>query len=261
VAPRGPRHETFAIESSRLGEVRRINLYLPTRTSGADVQIPVLYVLDGGDDEDFPHPGIFATIDLAIRTGEMRPLVVVGIENTERRRDMTGPTQRASDETIAAHVGGSAAFRGFIRDELMPVIRRRVGPSSQRAIVGESLAGLFVVETLFVEPELFDVYIAVSPSLWWNDAALARSAGTWFRAHSRLRNILYLAHGGDDDRDDAIAALGVALRSSAPPGLAWTFEPRSDLRHANIYETVMPSVFRSLWPPEGDARSDVGIGR
>jgi hypothetical protein len=77
---------------------------------------PVLYMPDGGLQEDFPH--VATTVDTAIRAGEMRPLIVVGIENTERRRGMTGPTQVDEDRKIAPRVGGSAAFRGFIRDEV-----------------------------------------------------------------------------------------------------------------------------------------------
>ncbi|MBK7769478.1 MAG: hypothetical protein IPI48_02800 [bacterium] len=63
-------------------------------------------------------------------------------------------------------VGGSAAFRTFIRDELMPEIGKRYRGNGRTAIVGESAAGLFILETFFIEPTLFDTYIALSPSLW-----------------------------------------------------------------------------------------------
>jgi hypothetical protein len=69
--------------------------------------------------EDFPH--VTATVQSLITAGAMRPFIVVGIENPERRRDMTGPTEVAEDRKIAPRVGGSAAFRTFIRDELMPM--------------------------------------------------------------------------------------------------------------------------------------------
>ncbi|WP_198422011.1 alpha/beta hydrolase-fold protein [Stenotrophomonas acidaminiphila] len=59
----------------------------------------------------------------------------------------------------------------------MPEIERRYRTTGSRGIIGESLAGLFIVETLFEQPTLFDTWIAFSPSLWWNDAALTRSAG------------------------------------------------------------------------------------
>src|SRR5262249_20910449 len=118
-------HQTFTLESKVLGETRRINVYTPPGHGDASgVTYPLLYMPDGGDAEDFPH--VIATVDAAVRAGEMQPLVVVGVENTERRRDMTGPTTVASDKAIAPHVGGSAAFRAFFRDELMPAMRARV---------------------------------------------------------------------------------------------------------------------------------------
>ena len=238
-------HETFTLVSKALGEPRRIHLYRPPGVAST-TPLPVLYLLDGGDDEDFPHPGVLAAIDLAIRAGDMRPLVVVGIENTERRRDMTEPTQVESDKKIAPHVGGAAKFRAFIADELIPRIKREVRVTKS-AIAGESLAGLFVLETLFAEPTLFDTWIAISPSLQWNGGALARSARRWLETHPALAGTLYLARAGDD-YVEPIDTFAAALRSSAPRGLTWFYEPRGDLHHANIYETVAPAVMRRLWP-------------
>jgi len=175
-----PPHQTFTVDSRVLGETRRINLYTPPGYERSrDARYPVLYMPDGGMEEDFPH--VANDVDVAIRAGEMRPVIVVGIENTERRRDMTGPTEVEEDRKIAPRVGGSAAFRAFIRDELMPEIGRRVRGNGQTAIVGESLAGLFVVETFLLEPALFDTYIALSPSLWWNAQALVLSMGGSYR--------------------------------------------------------------------------------
>ena len=130
--PKQVAHETLTLMSKALGESRRIHLYKPPGFANMPGPLPVLYLLDGGDDEDFPHPGVLAAIDLAIRAGEMRPLVVVGIENTERRRDMTSPTEVETDKKIAPHVGGSAAFRAFIRDELMPMVKQKVRRAARR---------------------------------------------------------------------------------------------------------------------------------
>lgn len=161
-----------------LGERRRINIFRPTiygeRIDGA---LPVLCVLDGGMAEDFLH--IAGLVQVLVSNGGMRAMLVVGIENTHRRRDMTGPTSHSEDLKIAPEVGGSAAFRRFIREELLPTVRARYGTSQETAIIGESLAGLFVMETLALEPELFDAYLAIDPSLWWNTAGLVKSAGDW----------------------------------------------------------------------------------
>ena len=168
--------QTFTIRSRVLGETRRINVYLPAvYADSPSVRLPVLYMPDGGIKEDFLH--VAGLVQVSAGNGTMRPFILVGIENTQRRRDLTGPTTVHDDSTIAPVVGGSAAFRRFIRTELMPLIRSRYRTTGETAIVGESLAGLFVVETFLREPDLFDTYIAFDPSLWWNDAKLVDEAG------------------------------------------------------------------------------------
>jgi Predicted hydrolase of the alpha/beta superfamily len=144
-----PTHDTLMLASRALGETRRINVHVPRAYLASDTsRFPVLYMPDGGLDEDFPH--VVNTIDSLIALGAIRPVIVVGVPNTQRRRDLTGPTRVATDSAIAPRVGGSAAFRGFWRDELVPAIDARYRTTSERAIVGESLAGLFIVETFFV---------------------------------------------------------------------------------------------------------------
>jgi hypothetical protein len=241
-------HQTFMVDSKVMGEARRINLYTPPDYDKApDARYTVIYMPDGGVEEDFPH--VTADVDAAIRAGEMRSVIVVGIENTERRRDMTGPTRVEEDRKIAVHVGGSATFRAFLRDELQPLITARVRGNGQTAIVGESLAGLFVMETFFEEPRLFDTYIALSPSLWWNDQALVRAAAGRLGAQPPLTRTLYFATAGDDELDDAAKALSTALRAAAPAGLTWSHEPRPDLLHSTIYRGASPGIFRKLFPP------------
>jgi predicted alpha/beta superfamily hydrolase len=242
-----PPHQSFTLESATLKETRRINVYTPPGYDAGDgARYPVLYMPDGGVEEDFPH--VTTDVDAAIRSGQMRPVVVVGIENTERRRDMTGPTEVETDRQIAPHVGGSRRFRAFLRDELMPMVRERIRGNGQTAIVGESLAGLFVMETFFEEPALFDTYIALSPSLWWNGQALVRGAERSLKAQPRSGKTLYLAVAGDDDRGDAVKAMVAMLRTAAPKDLKWDFEPRLDLLHSTIYRGVSPGAFRKLFP-------------
>ncbi len=249
-APPVPPHETFAIASARVGETRTITVYLPPGyAAAAGRRYPVLYMPDGGLAEDFPH--VASDVDAAIRDGGMRPLIVVGIENTQRRRDMTGPTEVESDRTIAPHVGGSAAFRAFLADELMPEVRRRYRTDGRSAIIGESLAGLFVLETFFLQPHLFDTFIALSPSLWWSGGALLRSAPAALEGWPpRLRRTLWVATASDDDIDGAGQRLQAMLAAHAPAGLAWHYDPRPDLHHADIYRRASPAILRDLFPPE-----------
>ncbi len=242
--PAAPAHESFVIQSQRLQEARTINVYLPP--ADAAPAHPVLYMPDGGVAEDFPH--VAATVDAGIRAGRIAPLLVVGIENTQRRRDMTGPTEVDSDRRIAPVVGGSAAFRAFIAEELVPEIERRYRTTGSRGIIGESLAGLFIVETLFEQPALFDTWIAFSPSLWWNDAALTRSAGERLRGMPGLRGRVLLAWGDEDTIGPHAQALSDTVERAALPGLQWQAMPRPDLRHDTIYTALETMAIERMYP-------------
>ncbi len=248
-----PPHETITLESQVMQETRRINVYLPPGYAAADpMRYPVIYMPDGGLQEDFPH--LANTIDAAIAAGEMRPVILVGIENTERRRDVTGPTEVESDRQIAPRVGGSALFRAFIADELIPHIDARYRTTGEAGIIGESAAGLFIVETFFLQPELFDTWIALSPSLWWNNHELVDKAAERLAARPDLVGTLYLSSAEETDIVPHVARLGAILQESSPAGLVWYCEPRPDLLHSNIYRTVSPGVLRRMYPPEAASR-------
>lgn len=241
-----PPHDTFSIESQVMNESRVINVYLPPDYAKASENAySVLYMPDGGILEDFPH--IANTIEAGIRAGEMKPIVLVGIENTERRRDMSGPTSVAKDREIAPVVGGSADFRSFIATELIPEIHSRYRVTDESGIIGESAAGLFIVETFFLQPELFDTYIAISPSLWWNDEGLVRQAAARLSTAPNLDIDLYLTSADESDIAPPVSRLVAEIRKKDLPGLRLTHEPRPDLRHNNIYRSVAPAVLRTYY--------------
>jgi predicted alpha/beta superfamily hydrolase len=235
-----PPHDTLTVVSHALGEPRRINVHTPAGYGAARAaRFPVLYMPDGGIDEDFPH--VVNTVDSLIALGRIRPVIVVGVPNTERRRDLTGPTREARDSAIAPHVGGSAAFRRFLRDELVPTIDARYRTTRERGIVGESLAGLFVVETLLTDPSLFTHYVAFDPSLWWDRGALADSAAARLGRLDVRGRTLFMA-SSRDGIDDRTARLAAALRAARSDGLALTYVPRSDLTHATIFRAAGPAA-------------------
>jgi predicted alpha/beta superfamily hydrolase len=238
--------ETFTIDSKTLAETRRINVYLPpVYTASAATRFPVLYMPDGGMAEDFLH--VAGLVQVSVGNGTMRPFILVGIENTERRRDLTGPTRVDADRTIAPRVGGSAAFRTFIRSELMPAVTSRYRTTAETAIMGESLAGLFVVETLLLEPALFDTYIAIDPSLWWNGNELVTSAEKRSGSIAGPRTkTLYLASSGDD-REHLTRQLAGLLEKSARATLKVHYQPMPGETHATIYHPAALAAIRLLF--------------
>ncbi|MBA3560853.1 MAG: alpha/beta hydrolase [Gemmatimonadaceae bacterium] len=245
--------ETFTIESKKLGEARRINIYIPPAyAESPDTHLPVLYMPDGGIGEDFLH--VAGLVQVSIGNGTMRPFLLVGIENTKRRRDLTGPTQIAEDKKIASQVGGSAAFRRFVRSELMPIVNTRYRTTKETAIMGESLAGLFVVETFFLEPDLFDTYIAFDPSLWWNNNELVNRAADRLSASGNRRRTLYLASSGEREVSRLTHQLSQALGKNTPANLTWHYEPMPNESHATIYHPAALQALRRLFKPGPDRR-------
>ncbi|HEU0016513.1 MAG TPA: alpha/beta hydrolase-fold protein [Longimicrobium sp.] len=243
-----PPYESFTLTSAALGEPRRINVYTPPRYEPyRSHDYPVLYVLDGGAGEHFPH--VAATVDSAIRAGEMRRMLVVGVESTDRRRDQAAPTRAAEDLRLAPRDGGSAAFRRFVGEELVREVRRRYRATGEAAVIGEALAGLFVVETFLVQPDLFDTYIALSPSLEWNQGDLVSRAGEALGEAEKYPAVVYLSSAGDDDGAPGTARLAEALRANAWRELHYRYQPRPDLTLATIYRATAPRVLRDLFPP------------
>ena len=245
--------ETFTLDSQALGETRRINVWRPpadVAESGAakpDAPLPVLYLLDGGLGEDFLH--VAGLMQVSIANGTLRPFLLVGIENTQRRRDMTPATDVAEDRAIAPVVGGAVPFRAFLRDELKPEIARRYRVDGESAIVGESLAGLFVLDTLVVEPTLFDDWIAIDPAVWWNDKASMKGLRGFLKAHPDLRGRLLVAASGEPTIASLTVWLPSILQDDAPKGLMWRYLPLPDETHGTVFHPAALRLFRALSEP------------
>jgi len=235
--------ETFTMSSTVLGETRRINVYnAPSKDGGP---LPVLYMPDGGLEEDFLH--IAGLLQISIASGTMRPFMLVGIENTQRRRDMTGPSEDPEDRKIAPVIGGAHAFRSFLRDELMPAIKARYRTTGETAIIGESLAGLFVMDTFFVAPEMFDTYIAVDPSVWWNHESLLKTGAAQLRTRRHAGKSLYVAASGEPGMPKLADRIKLVFDSAASPGLRFELAAFPDETHRTIYHPAALRAFRTAF--------------
>jgi predicted alpha/beta superfamily hydrolase len=240
--------ETFRISSSILGEQRVINVYVPPAFGdAAAAALPVIYMPDGGIQEDFLH--VAGLVQVSVGSGTMRPHLLVGIENTERRRDMTPPTRVEADRKIAPRVGGAEKFRAFIRDELMPEIRKRYRTTGSTAIVGESLAGLFIVDTFMKEPAMFDQYIAIDPSLWWNDRQILKDAPTALSSGKQGGKTIFIATSSQAEIAADAASLDTILINKAPAGMKHILKRFDAETHATIYHPAALSAFRELFAP------------
>lgn len=238
---------SYTLTSKVLGGKRRINVYLPSGYADAKRSFPVLYLLDGGEAEDFHH--ITGLAQVAAFNGKTQELIVVGIEGVDRKHDLTSPSKDPQDREQLPTSGGSAAYRRFLVEELKPWVAARYRTSGRTALIGESLAGLFVTETFLRAPGSFDDYIAVSPSLWWDGEALSREAAEHLRSSGFGGRRLYLGIANEGgEMQSGVDRLVQVLKAGAPEGLEWRYDPRPEERHDTIYHPAALAAIRALFP-------------
>jgi len=231
-----PNHDTFKIESKQVGETRVINIWTPHEYENSNESYPVLYMADGGIKEDFPH--IANTISKLITEKSIPPIILVGIENTERGRDLTGYSESEYDAQFCPQTDGAKNFRAFITQELTTEINSKYRTSKKKGIIGESLSGLFVMETFMQHPESFDFYIAFDPSLWWNNHYLVREANTLFETFSIKETKLWFAGSSAEDISKYTKELAVTLKNNAPNKLKWKYSDEPSEKHNTIFRAT-----------------------
>lgn len=232
-----PVHDSLSLQSKILGELRTINVWLPPEYKTGTDSFPVLYMPDGGIvKEDFPH--IANTLAELIASKKIKPIILVGIQNTNRKRDLTGPTLIEKDKEISPEVGGSANFRAFITDELMPEINKKYRTNSTKGIIGESLAGLFVMETLMRKPETFNFYIAFDPSLWWNDHVLDKNAKTYLENLPDRKTTLWFATSSAGGMQGAGQNLEKVMQDITVSKLIWKYSDEPKEKHNTIFRAT-----------------------
>ncbi len=165
--------ESLRFQSGILNEQRTVNVYLPASyAADSATNYPVIYLLDGSADEDFIHiSGIvqFATFSWINMLPES---IVIGIANVDRKRDFTYPTSIEKDKEDFPTTGESKKFIDFIENELQPLVNSHYRTDTFSTVIGQSLGGLLATEILLKKPDLFDNYVIISPSLWWDNGSL-----------------------------------------------------------------------------------------
>lgn len=156
---------------------RRFQIFLAWPNKPPPIEgYSVVYHLDGN--------AMFGTITDSVRSYARRrdvekDAIVVGIgypadlnAGRERRFDLTPAIGSEHPEGT----GGAEDFMDFIGNELMPDIHARFAVNTEdESIFGHSFGGLFVLYTLVNHPEMFDTYLAASPSIWFEEEMIKRN--------------------------------------------------------------------------------------
>ena len=221
----------LTIKSSVLGEDRTILVRTPPGYETNKLAYPVLYMTDG--DAHIAHTS--STIEFLSRNGRMSEMIVVGITNTDRTRDLTPTKGIGPNAAQFPTAGGSDNFLKFIETEVMPEIEKRYRVQPYRVLAGHSLGGLFAVHAMITRPELFNSYVAVSPSLQWNDGATLKLAEEFLKTRKELNATLFTSLGNEPGAiGEAFVLFKEALTKSNIKGFEWDAQQMTDEDHGSV---------------------------
>lgn len=225
--------ERDTIYSNHLRENRPFLVYLPEDYSKEGEPVSVLYLLDG--DGHFLHT---AGIVSFLRSQNRIPnLMVVAIPNTtDRTHDLTPQIEKdTSEKTGFPTAGGADNMLDFLKDELIPKIEVKFNTTKYRILVGHSFGGLFSVNALLKEPQLFDAHISISPSLWWDSQHLVGQIDSALNVWDTLNVFYYMTMGNEGG-----TMLGGAMKLAAlfeeksPEDFQWDFKVSKEETHGSI---------------------------
>lgn len=243
------------IPSSVYGKEQILSVRLP-RGYGENPQrrYPVLFQVDGGPDQDFELlAGIAAEAELST---SIEPFILIGVKTDDRYSQLTPAITRLPPERLKANFGermkpgGADTFRAYLERDVIPwaTARYRI---DRKILTAASLGGIFVLDTFLERPQLFDDYISLTPSLWWDDGRVVEEAAAKLARHGRSDRRLYLTIGDEGVGNRIgpwLAQLVETFRSDAPEGLKWAFVDRSSSEeHRTMALTGWLDAMRTLY--------------
>ncbi|MBL0742968.1 alpha/beta hydrolase [Chryseolinea lacunae] len=228
--------EVVTLASKILKEDRQIFIHVPKRdSSNLNKRFPVLYLMDG--ESHFDMLAQYADYLGRWDVEAIPPMIVVGIVNTKRTRDLT-PTESITNyfgkpDTAAVSwmkpSGGNKAFLQFIRDELMPYVNTHYKTQPFSIFAGHSFGGLASVHCLLTQPNLFDAYIAVSPSFWWDNDYVLKLADKTLKPGTTLTKTIFYSDASEGVADNStyhtnLLKFDALLTEHAPKGLSHQYK-------------------------------------
>ncbi len=193
-----------SLPSHILQEQRHLWIYLPYNgTPNPDQHYPVVYLLDG-DTHFSSVVGIIQQLSQMNGNTVFPEMIIVGITNTDRTRDLT-PTHVAADppfmdSAASATSGGGEKFISFLEKELIPYINSNYPTAPYKILIGHSFGGLLVMQTFVHHTNLFNSYICIDPSMWWDHEKLLHEAAPFFKNQQLDGHTLYLAIANTMDK-------------------------------------------------------------
>jgi len=227
--------QVFTLSSKILGEERPIWIYLPPGYDTVRDTYPVFYLLDG--DIQFHH--VSGIVDFLSYFSHMPRMILVAVPNIDRERDFL-PTSVDNWPPVAA----ADKFHAFLKEELIPHIDKQYRARPYRILCGHSYGGLFCIDAFFRDPDLFTVYISISPSLSWNNGMFVKKGAKILKNASYKNKFFFLSIAADDvDAIPFTKEFAALLDKNSPQGLEWRFD---FMEHDDHVSVVHPTIYNAL---------------
>lgn len=240
--------KTVQIKSTILKEDRTLNIYFPASYDiDKSKKYPVIYLLDGSKDEDFIHIAGIVQFGSFPWINMLPEAIVVGIGNVDRKRDFTYPSSIEIDQKEFPTSGKSEKFIQFLKKELLPFIDTNYRTTNSKTLIGQSLGGLLATEVLFKTPNLFNNYIIVSPSLWWDAEKLL----TFTPVKYNTKKSIYIAVGKEGPTMERTAKkLHDKLLSKKTKNTKLYFDFLEDKTHGDALHEAVYNAFEKIFKVE-----------
>lgn len=219
------------IQSRILQEERPILIHLPQNYRASEKYYPVLFVLDAEQGGHFQRS--VAIVELFGDRGELPRMIIVGIENTNRLRDMNAPTFEYDGKSI---VGGAGNFLKFIEEEVVAFINEEFRSSNFRMLFGRSASATFSIFAMVSRPAAFSAYIASSPSFFVNEELIHVKTQRFFENKKSINRIFFMNLGTEDSRNrvEQTREYAALLSEIAPSEFKWELRVMNGEGHVPV---------------------------
>ena len=240
--------DKISFESKALDERKTIVVIPPYNYKDrTDEKFPVVYVLDPGNN-------LFATFGIVNYYSDMLKImprmIIVGIVSNDRERDYL-PTPSKEQPTG----GGADKFLRFINSELVPLIDSTYPANSARCIIGHSAGGLFAIYALENQPELFNSFICIDPSLWYNDQSCVKEMPDFLNNNKDIKKSIFVSLSNEEEM--GVFPFIEVLEKYAPEGFNWDYIHYKSETHNSLGFKSICAGFEMIykdWKTKDDAK-------
>ena len=239
--------ERISIDSKILNDNRELLIYKPPSYYVSDTsEYPVLYIVDA----DYNFHYVTGLIELLSAISENIPeMIVVGIsgKGTPTYRKNSKPPYDVEDK------GNADENFAFFEKELLPFINKNYKTNDYKILAGHSIGGLFVTYAMLNHHEIFDDFIAISPSLWWEDEAVKKNTEQEFAKRKQLPSNYYISLA--DEKGMGVHGFVELMESKGPRSLNFKFKYFPEESHGSVglptYEWALKDIFADFRIEDG----------